>query len=296
MVGAPGHSAACNSKSFPFGDDSSKLHIGMFALIKRHTRRFFGKNRNFYKALHQLLGITPDNIELYKLAMIHRSASITLPDGSAANNERLEFLGDAVLETIVSDFLFIEFPEQTEGFLTQMRSRLVSRTSLDDISARMGIDRYLVANYNGTYSHRHLTGNALEALIGAIYLDKGYDFANRFVINGLLRKFVDLGNITENETDFKSRLIEWCQKSKRSIRFHTSPDAESTMRNPIFLSKIVIDGIELGHGRGSSKKEAEQKASWAVTQIVGNDEIGDFFLDAVDMSLEKYRSDNGEIN
>lgn len=268
----------------------------MFNRITRQARRFLGKNRDFYKALHRLLGITPDNIELYKLALIHRSASITLPDGSAANNERLEFLGDAVLETVVSDFLFIEFPEQTEGFLTQMRSRLVSRASLDDISERMGIDRYLVANYNGTCSHRHLSGNALEALIGAIYLDKGYDFANRYIINSLLRRFVDLGNLTEMETDFKSRLIEWCQKSKRSIRFHTSPDAESTMRNPVFLSKIVIDGIELGYGSGNSKKEAEQKASWAVTRIVADDEIGDFFMDTIDMSLEKYHAGNGDIN
>ncbi len=186
----------------------------MFDAIKRIFRKRFGKDREFYAVIDRLLGITPDNIELYKLALIHRSASVTLPDGAPANNERLEFLGDAVLETIVSDFLFIEYPEQTEGFLTQMRSRIVSRASLDEISSKMGIDKYIVANFNGTYSHKHLNGNAFEALVGAIYLDKGYDFANRFVINDVLRRYVDLGDITSTEVDFKSRLIEWCQKSK----------------------------------------------------------------------------------
>ncbi len=265
----------------------------MFDCIKRQIRKRFGRDREFYAIVDDLLGITPDNIELYKLALIHRSASVMLPDGSPANNERLEFLGDAVLETIVSDFLFIEYPEQTEGFLTQMRSRIVSRASLDNISSEMGIDRYIVANFSGAYSHKHLNGNAFEAIIGAVYLDKGYDFTNRFVIDGVLRRYVDMSDIAETEVDFKSRLIEWCQKSKRSIHFNTATDGESSMRNPRFLSKIVIDGIELGHGTGSSKKEAEQKASWAVTQIVGNDEIGDFFMDTIDTSFEQYTAGNG---
>lgn len=268
----------------------------MFDCIKRRFWGRFGKDREFYRTLRELLGVTPDNIDLYKLALIHRSASVMLPDGSAANNERLEFLGDAVLEAIVSDFLFIEYPEHTEGFLTQMRSRIVSRASLDDISMRMGIDNHIVANFNGNNNHKHLSGNALEALIGAFYLDKGYDFTNRFVINGILRGHVDLGDITQTETDFKSRLIEWCQKSKRSIHFRTVSDGDSTSCNPRFLSKIIIDGIELGHGAGTSKKEAEQKAAWAVTQIVGNDEIGDFFMDTIDMSLEKYNEGNGRVN
>lgn len=268
----------------------------MFDFIKREYRRRFGEDREFYDVIRGLIGITPDNIELYKLALIHRSASVTLPDGTPANNERLEFLGDAVLEAVVSDFLFIEYPEETEGFLTQMRSRIVSRASLDDISSRMEIDKHIVANFNCTYSHKHLSGNALEALIGAIYLDKGYDFANRVVINDILRVYVDVGDITRTETDFKSRLIEWCQKSKRSIRFNTAIEEGATLQNPTFLSKIIIDGIELGHGSGTSKKEAEQKAAWAVTQIVGNDDIGDYFMDTIDMSLEEYNAGNGKIN
>ena len=268
----------------------------MFDFIKRQYRRFFSQDRKFYATIHRLLGITPDNIELDKLALIHRSASVTLPDGNAANNERLEFLGDAVLEAIVSEFLFIEYPEHTEGFLTRMRSRIVSRASLDDISDRMGLAKHIVANFNGTCIHKHLCGNALEAMIGAIYLDKGYDFTNRFVINDILRCHVDLSDITNTEVDFKSRLIEWCQKSKRSIHFHTVSGESSTLRNPTFNSKIIIDGIELGHGSGNSKKEAEQKAAWAVTQIVGNDDIGDYFMNTIDMTFERYNSGDGKIN
>lgn len=268
----------------------------MFHFIKRQLRKR-GKDKEFYGVIRELLGITPDNIELYKLALIHRSASVELPDGGYANNERLEFLGDAVLEAVVSDFLFIEYPEDTEGYLTQMRSRIVSRTSLDAISSDMGLDRYIIANMSNASIHKHLFGNTLEAMIGAIYLDKGYDFTNRFVINDILRKYVNLGDVTQTETDFKSRLIEWCQKSKRSIHFKTVNAEDSTSHSPKFMSKIIIDGIELGHGSGSSKKEAEQKGAWAVAQILGNDDLGDYFLDTVDDSFEKYTNgSDGKIN
>lgn len=259
----------------------------MFSWITREFRRVFGKDPA-YRTIRALLGFTPDNVELYKVAFIHRSASVVLPDGNAVNNERLEFLGDAVLEAIVSDYLFIEYPEHPEGFLTQIRSRIVSRASLDGIAVRMGFEQHIVANFPDSGAYKHLYGNALEAIIGAMYLDKGYDFTNRYVID-LLRQYVDMEDLSHTETDFKSRLIEWCQKSKRTIRFQTAADAEAE-RQPQFLSKVIIDGIELGHGKGSSKKEAEQKAAWAVTQIVGNDDIGDFFMETVDMTLERYNA------
>jgi ribonuclease-3 len=246
-----------------------------------------GKDREFYDVVRHLIGITPDNIELYKLALIHRSASVVLPDGMHANNERLEFLGDAILEAVVSDFLFIEFPDQSEGFLTRMRSRIVSRASLDEIARNIGLDKYIIANFNGSHSHKYLFGNAMEALIGAIYLDKGYDFTNRLLIDHIFRDNMDMADMTNTETDFKSRLIEWCQKSKREIKFRTGPDTGSTHKNPMFISTVIIDGIELSNGCGTSKKEAEQKASLAVTQIL-DDEVGDYFLDTIDTSFEKY--------
>ena len=261
-------------------------------LIRRIFSRFSREDREFYSLVRSLLNIRPDNIEVYKLALIHRSASVVLPDGTLANNERLEFLGDAVLETIISDFLFLEYTGESEGFLTQMRARIVSRTSLDEIAHRIGLDGHVIANFNGAYSHKHLYGNALEALIGAIYLDKGFDFTKKYVIHDILVKHVDLGDLLFTDSDFKSRLIEWCQKSKREIRFRTMHDEESTVQHPVFISCIIIDGIDLGQGKGASKKEAEQKASYIVTQIM-SDEVGDFFLDSIDSRMEQNDEANG---
>jgi len=248
-------------------------------------RRYNKQDKEFHRTVRSLLGLNPGNIEVYKLALIHRSASVALPDGSMANNERLEFLGDAVLEAIVSDFLFLEYTGQTEGFLTQIRSRIVSRSTLDEVAHRIGLDDHIIANFNGAYSNKHLCGNALEALIGAIYLDKGYDFTKNYVIDGVLKKYVDFEDLILTDSDSKSRLIEWCQKSKREIRFQTMHDEESTMQHPVFISGIIIDGISMGRGRGASKKEAEQKAAHIVMQMV-SDEVGDFFLDSID-SLEQ---------
>ncbi len=239
------------------------------------------EDREFYSSIRSLLNLKPRNIEVYKLALIHRSASVALPDGTMANNERLEFLGDAVLEAIVSDFLFLEFTGQTEGYLTQIRSRIVSRTTLDEVAHRIGLDEHIIANFSGAYSNKHLCGNALEALIGAIYLDKGYDFTKEYVIEGILRRYVDFEELILTDSDSKSRLIEWCQKSKREIRFQTTHDEESTMQHPVFVSGIFIDGISMGRGKGASKKEAEQMASHLVMQMV-SDEVGDFFLDSID--------------
>ena len=269
----------------------------MLAFIKRHIKTVSGKEKEQYKALRKLLGFTPNDISLYTLAMTHRSASPLLPDGNRnpANNERLEFLGDAVLETIVSNYLFRELPGVTEGELTQIRSRIVNRMMLDEISKRMGIDRYLVKSDNNNKTQKHVVGNALEALIGAIYLDRGYEFTNRFVLEAILCRYVDIKDIMNTETDFKSRLIEWCQKSKRSIKFSTVQDNESTTQVPYFKSRIIIDGIELGHGKGNSKKEAEQKASWAVSQILGNDEIEDYFMNMIDSCMERYNAQEGKI-
>ena len=182
----------------------------MLAFIKRHIKTDFGTEKEQYRTLRNLLGFTPNDISLYKLAMTHRSASPLLPDGNRnhANNERLEFLGDAVLETIVSNYLFRELPGVTEGELTQIRSRIVNRMMLDEISKRMGIDRYLVKSDNNNKTQKHVVGNALEALIGAIYLDRGYEFTNRFVLEAILCRYVDIKDIMNTETDFKSRLIE----------------------------------------------------------------------------------------
>lgn len=226
-------------------------------LIGRHSRQ----DKAYYQTLKSLFGIRPNNIELYKLALIHRSASFLLPDGTPINNERLEFLGDAVMEAIVSDFLFIEFPGKDEGFLTQLRSKIVSRQTLNALAVRIGLDQYIIAQGGVTSTQKHLYGDALEAMIGAIYLDKGYDYVNRLLINDILRKYINLGNMTHTETDFKSRLIEWSQKHKYHLEFLTHPSPRYTSQNPHFHSTVTWNGHPLGEGEGDSKKSAEQAAA-----------------------------------
>ena len=229
--------------------------------LLRPFRLRFGADKEYYRAIHNVFGICPDNIELYKLALIHRSASITLEDGRTMNNERLEFLGDAVLESIVSDYLFIEFPDKSEGFLTKLRSKIVSRSTLNNISTEIGLSRYVVLQHHAAHSQKHLYGDAFEAMIGAIYLDKGYNFINRLVINKILKERFNIDELIQTETDFKSRIIEWAQKNHKHIRFDTEPDVSFSENMPVFKSTIVISNNAESCGGGSSKKEAEQAAA-----------------------------------
>lgn len=253
----------------------------MLDRIRLYWKLHHSRDKAYYKALDEIFGVCPNNIELYKLALIHRSASLFLDDGTPINNERLEFLGDAVLESIVSDYLFIEFPEQNEGFLTKLRSRIVSRASLNKLAVRIGLDRHIITQGNYSSQQKNLYGDALEAMVGALYLDKGYDFTNRLIINHLLNRYIDLVDMTEQETDFKSRLIEWCQKNHLKIVFRTGNDKEYSSNHPVFYSTVLVDGIEVGHGSGESKKEAEQHAAFSVAEYMTDEQCASL-LDRVD--------------
>ena len=244
----------------------------MFESILLPFKVRYSKDREYYKTLRDLFGIYPNNIELYKLALIHRSASLFLPDGTPMNNERLEFLGDAVLESVISDFLFIEFPEQNEGFLTQMRSKMVSRQTLNQLSVDIGLSKHIISQGGGNFMQKHIYGDALEAMVGAIYLDKGYDFVNRLLINNIFRKYIDLEDMMEMETDSKSRLLEWGQKMKKQIVFDTVQSPDSTHNLPVFMTSVLVNDVEMGHGEGQSKKEAEQKAAHEVLEQIKHSE------------------------
>ncbi|MCC8089551.1 MAG: ribonuclease III [Rikenellaceae bacterium] len=209
----------------------------------------------------EIFGVYPNNIELYKLALIHRSAMVTLENGMPVNNERLEFLGDAVLESIVSDFLFIEYPEEDEGFLSKIRSRIVSRSTLNSICKKLGLDKFIITQQSNKHIiQKHLYGDALEAMVGALYLDKGYNTVNKLFINNILKRYIDLEEITVLESDYKSRLIEWCQKNRHEINFDTSLDAIDNGRQT-FKCELYIDSDVKAMAAGNSKKEAEQRAS-----------------------------------
>lgn len=257
----------------------------MFDFLLRPFRRNFGPDKAFYVAIDDMFGFVPHNIELYKLALIHKSASVELDDGSHVNNERLEFLGDAVIESVTSDYLFIEFPDRDEGFMTQVRSKMVSRQSLNRIASEIGLNHHVISHAVGNAHQKHIYGDAFEAMMGAIYLDQGYDFVNRLLINDIFRKHLSLEDVLRSETDFKSRLIEWCQKSHYSVEFRTGHDRSTSAAHPGFVSTVYVDGIAVGYGSGDSKKEAEQSAAYSVsrnTTFTINDENSARILDQLD--------------
>lgn len=224
--------------------------------------KHIGKDKYFYRVISRIFGVLPNNIELFKLALIHRSASVVLDDRTFVNNERLEFLGDAVIEAIVSEMLFIEYPELNEGAMTQLRSRIVSRTSLNQLAISIGLNSEVIANPTSINTHKqNIFGDAFEAMVGALYLDKGYNKTNRILIT-LLNKYIDIELMTQTEYDFKSRIIEWSQKNKKTVEFSSGEFvSEQNDLSPNFEIILYIDSQAVGFGSGRSKKEAEQRAA-----------------------------------
>ncbi len=251
----------------------------MFDFLLRPIKCHFGRDKVYYQMIDRLFGFIPNNIELYKLALIHKSASVDIGERQSLNNERLEFLGDAVIESVTSDYVYIEYPGYDEGPLTQLRSKIVSRQSLNEIARKIGLDRCVNYNRTGNFSQKNIFGDAFEAMMGAIYLDQGYDFVNRLLINKIYANHLSLEELDESETDFKSRLIEWCQKNHHQVHFRTRGSSNGTSAH--FSSIVMIDNIAVGHGFGESKKEAEQDAARSVTHEVSDDDCTRL-LDALD--------------
>jgi ribonuclease-3 len=221
----------------------------------------FSSGRDFYFKMVRILGFLPGKQYLYEIAFIHKSASTALKDGRVINNERLEYLGDAILDAVIADYLYTRFPDKDEGFLTQLRAKLVKRKMLNKLADNLGMATFLVSRTNSDQSKVNLLGNAFEALIGAIYLDKGYARTKKFVIKKVLKKYVDLEKLSRKESDFKSRIIEWAQKNKKEISFSTRENILEGSREIQYTSELTMEGKELGTGSGHSKKEAEQKAA-----------------------------------
>jgi ribonuclease III len=217
--------------------------------------------REFSSRLKDLLGFRPGELRIYEIAFIHRSASFTLPDGKKVNNERLEFLGDSVLDVVLSDFLFEKYPDASEGFMTKIRSRIVNRDVLNQLAISMGIDRILVSNISSGQQTRNLYGDALEALIGAIFLDKGFRKTKKFFIKNVLKRYLDLEVVVNTDNDYKSLLFEWVQKKKESLSFAFNEEYDFEKKKSVFSTTLSIGGKEYGKGQGASKKEAEQEAS-----------------------------------
>ena len=224
-----------------------------------------------YLSYYKVLGFYPDRIELYTEATTHRSSSIRSKKGRWVNNERLEFLGDAILDAIVADILYKQFEHKKEGFLTSTRSRIVQRETLNRLATDLGLDKLINSSTRNIAHNTNIYGDALEALIAAIYLDQGYKIAKKFVYEKLIKKHLSIEKVLKSEVDFKSRLIEWGQKNKVEIVFELTDASHDDQNNPTFVSRVNAAGIEVGTGAGYSKKESHQKAAKIAMKKLKND-------------------------
>lgn len=225
-------------------------------------------SQRFYWDLVRMLGFLPRKTSLYRLAFLPKSALQKNPSGNHLNNERLEYLGDAVLGAIVADLLFIRFPEGDEGFMTKLRARIVKRKNLDYLATKIEIPYLINTGVPVGTKSKHIYGNAFEALMGAIYLDRGYGTAKTFFEKKIMKKHIDLAQLAQKDPDYKSRLIEWTQKNKVEITFESKEDHTLGGKSPSFVSKILLNDVEKGTGRGDSKKEAEQQAAKATLKSI----------------------------
>lgn len=219
------------------------------------------KNKEPYSSIYKILGFYPENLHIYEQAFLHKSSSIEADDGKWINNERLEFLGDAVLDAIVADIVYKRYPNRREGFLTNTRSKIVQRETLNRVAVELGLDKMVVYSSKLNSHNNHMYGNALEALIGAVYLDKGYGTCYTFVQNILIKKHINLEQLARKEVNFKSSLIEWSQKNKLEITFDLIESFVDNEGSPIFQTGVVLADNQIGVGIGYSKKESQQNAA-----------------------------------
>jgi ribonuclease-3 len=231
--------------------------LSFIAKIYSYIR--YPKNPKFGFRLYKLLGFKPGSLDVYELALVHKSASIEHPDGSYLNNERLEFLGDAVLSSIIAEYLFNIYPDKDEGFLTEMRAKIVKRSTLNMLSGKIGLNKFIVSNVN-TNKCKNFKGDALEALIGSVFIDKGYYKTKHFILNRIINSNIELEKLEVKEVNFKSRIIEWGQKNRKELTFEIK-EGFNEKSQPVFISHLILLDEVIGSGSGYSKKEAEQKAS-----------------------------------
>lgn len=231
----------------------------MYKLYK-FFQNYFSSDKKLFLSLRNILGFYPQNLSLYKQCLRHRSAAVSLKDGADNSNERLEFLGDAVLGASVAHFLFRKFPFKDEGFLTKIRSRIVSRTNLNSLSRKLGLFNMIEVKRENEQIYKSAGGDALEAFIGAIYLDRGYNDAQTFVINKLIKLHLDIDEILNTDKDYKSKLVEWSQKEKRAIRYEVAAEKGAGL-NRYYVIDLYVDEVKQSSGNGNSKKAAEQHAA-----------------------------------
>jgi ribonuclease-3 len=272
----------------------------VFKNILKKIRLLSNFRKEPYLLFHHVLGFYPDKIEYYQLAVRHKSVSIPDESGHSLSNERLEFLGDAVLNSVVTDILYRRYEIEREGFLTNTRSKIVKRDSLNKLAVEIGLDKLvIVTKYVNANTNNNIYGNALEALMGAIYLDYGYKQCKKFVEQRIFNAFLDLDIITENEVNFKSKLIEWCQKNRLEAEFVLVQDTLQTPNKHEFLTNLTINGQIICEATGTSKKESQQNVSKIAFQLIQSNknfikELNDKIAEANSLS-EIQTGDSAEL-
>lgn len=221
------------------------------------------KDRESYFCFYKMMGFFPHRISLYEQALSHKSTFLRTKDGVPINNERLEFLGDAVLDAVVGHIVYVYFKRRGEGFLTNMRSKIVQRETLNKLAVQIGLDKMIKSTSHLSSHNSYMCGNAFEALVGAIYLDRGYEYCRLFIQKKIIDKHVNLDKLSHKEVNFKSRLIEWGQKRKVVVDFKLIDQQKDESGNPIFKTEIMLENISAGQGEGYSKKESQQIAARA---------------------------------
>lgn len=250
----------------------------MFGNLKDRIRLLFRKDRESYFRFYEMLGFYPRNISIYKQALLHKSSSVKSDQGRLLNNERLEFLGDAVLDAVVADIVYKKFEGKREGFLTNTRSKIVQRETLNRLAVEIGLDKLIKYTTRQSSHNSYMCGNAFEALIGAIYLDRGYRACMYFMEHRIIGPYINLEKISRKEVNFKSKLIEWTQKNRFEITFNLITQSHDQAYSPTFESEVLIEGVSGGRGTGYSKKESQQMASHMTLKRIKN---GAEFLEQV---------------
>lgn len=233
-----------------------------------YLRYLICPDKDFARRLRHIMGFYPHKIEIYREALMHRSLNHSRPQEQKKDNERLEYLGDAVIETVVSDILYHHFPKKKEGFLTAVRSKIVQRSSLNHLAKATGLVGLVQSSHINHTHNSFISGNAFEAFVGAIYLDRGYSYCYQFFEQQLMGKHIDLDKVAKEDDNHKSKLIEWSQKNQYKVDFELISENTIGTNSPTFRSRVRIEGLEFGIGFGYSKKESQQLASKEAMQHI----------------------------
>ncbi|HEX6889361.1 MAG TPA: ribonuclease III [Chryseolinea sp.] len=225
------------------------------------------KDKMLVAAIQNIAGFTPSNLELYRLATVHSSIAKENGTGYKESNERLEYLGDAILGAAVADFLFKKFPFKPEGFLTEIRSRIVNREALNLLARKIGVADIVQFDQKNAHLQQVILGNTLEAIVGAIYLDKGYIRTKKFVIDKLINPNYNVDDLVNSDSNFKSKIIEWAQREGKDVKFEIL-NVKKGRNHKEFTAQVLVDNEAKGTGYGNSKKKAEQDAAFKTCEML----------------------------